>query len=314
MNLDDLQALAATIAATTDSYERQALQRQYLDGAMIYLRQLLAGSSQQVTADILRAFDALYDVSGMPTRLAEMIGWRLHDLQEALGRNVDLTCERCGTIFTVLETRRLGGYTRSPEISGHGQPIYCRACRRQVWENASQAWQNREDIRRQEIFQRARRDQQIRLANNPLELAFYRGHLQDYLVCWVSGEWTRALLIGDISGVPAGCMLCGNPDVHAWVTQHNRIDTEDRFIALLQHFDTLPRDCVELGVELANLDTYHQALWRLTPGDYFAYILALPLVAQPLLCLCHSCGWAVDGTHICLTPRSLDDRPLVSAA
>jgi hypothetical protein len=109
-------------------------------------------------------------------------------------------------------------------------------------------------------------------------------------------------------------MLCADPDVHLWITRRNAIDLADHFVALARQLDGLPREGAEVGVPVAPFESYHQALWRLAPDTYFAYALTPPLVELPLLCFCHPCGWAIEGSHVCLTPSSLTDRPLVSAA
>jgi hypothetical protein len=293
IKLDGLRALAATIRAAKDSYERRSLQRDYHTAAISYVRGLLAASGHQVTPDILCAIDALYDIDGTPSRLAKLIGWRLHDLQEALARTVELMCERCHEPFTVAEPRKIGGYTPYGDGLGSRRQVYCADCRRRIWEDSSRVWQSQWDARREGVARWASGDHQIRNTSNPLRLSFYREHLRQYLVCWTSGAWTREVWGGEIDGRPAGCMLCADPDVHLWLTRRNAIDLADPFIALARRLDGLPREGAEVGVPVAPFESYHQALWRLAPDAYFAYALTPPLVELPLLCFCHPCQLTV---------------------
>lgn len=320
LDLDQLRALAAHIRATTDQIRRQTLLLQYHDAATQYVRGLMAASQQHVTPEILAAIDALYDVSGAPTRLASAIGYTRWELQDALARHIDVPCRRCGATFTVTETRKIGGYT--PAINDGVMDyrtrtmVYkCKRCRTIEWQNERAARETHaaRALEKQTALERG--DIAIARSPNPLQLDFYRARLLEYLEGWREGQWSRMTPSHMLSPVPGGCMVCGSDACHVWVTVRSTMEASSRFVELvhlLSDDDNYPRD-QHSEPRFGPLMTYHQVLWRLGPANYFSHVFELPLLEQPLLCLCLRCGSAIAGTsHVCVNPPS-DGRPRATA-
>ena len=91
-----------------------------------YLEGLVREAGGELTPEVLREADWLYDVPGISYTIADALGMSLHELRAALGRQRRITCEDCGQEFTVLELRCKGGYTESKKTR-------CPQCRRKRW-------------------------------------------------------------------------------------------------------------------------------------------------------------------------------------
>ena len=180
-NLDQLQEQMQVIRAEKDAGRKATMQAQFFSDARHYLSVRLKGTNGLVTREVLNDADALYDVDGFPTRLAGILGYDLHDLQDALGREVERSCERCQQSFTVRERRRLGGYT--PNSSR-----YCPRCERIVSQQIQQTWEARSEAAKQNTARVVQVDAAIRRAPNPLEIAIYRAKLLAFLRYWQEGD------------------------------------------------------------------------------------------------------------------------------
>lgn len=175
--LDELREQMQIIRAEKDAGRKATMRTQFFSDARHYLSVQLKGTNGLVTREMLNDADALYDIDGFPTRLAGILGYDLHDLQDALGREIERSCERCQQSFTVRERRRLGGYT--PNSSR-----YCPRCERIVSQQIQQTWEARAQTAKQNTARAVQVDAAIRRAPNPLEIAIYRAKLLAFLRYW----------------------------------------------------------------------------------------------------------------------------------
>jgi hypothetical protein len=79
-----------------------------------YFRYRLEQSGDgDVGADVREEADLLYDLSGMPSLIADALGMGVGDLRRWLSRRRTVQCAHCGRSFRVLEYRRQGGYVEA---------------------------------------------------------------------------------------------------------------------------------------------------------------------------------------------------------
>lgn len=302
--LDALQKQMQAIPNEKDLGRKLTLRAQFIDDACRYLNHHLKQSNGIVTPEILQDADALYDVDGFPTKLTALLGYELRELQQALGRFVDVSCERCKQSFTLIEPRRLRGYTEHHEK-------YCERCRRIVYEQEQLKWKNISETEQQNAAYAVKIDAEIVGTLYPLDHPTYRAKLLAFLQCWQTGDWVKPLVSGPYYTSGAGCcMLCGGEDMYIYITRSIRIPRDSLFLELMEMFDPLPREASKYGYHYEPLDTYHQALWRLPPILYFSAFPDYPLMLRPILCLCDDCGMFVERTHE-LCDLSDQSKPII---
>lgn len=289
-SLDALQAQMQAIKEAKDYGRKAALKAQFFDDARRYLSARLKATDGVVTREILSDADALYDVDGFPTRLAQLLNYDLYDLQEQLGRMVELSCERCKQTFTVIEHRKLRGYTRNFER-------YCERCRRIVNDLGRLQSQIKSETAQQNAARAVEIDAAIVRTLYPLEHPTYRAKLLAFLHCWQAGEWRKTTLGFSYDMGATGCMMCGTGNIQVYVTRSIRIQRDSLFAELMDALDPLPREAANYGYRYEPLETYHQALWRLPPIAYFSAFPEYPMMDRPLLCLCNTCGQFFEQTH-----------------
>ncbi len=264
---------------------RAALQR--------YLADRLGESGNRVTEDILREVDSIYDVPGIPSALAAYLGYeRVYDLQEALGRTVERACARCKNPFEIVESRKVGGYKTVYEQ-------HCPRCRRIVREHGKL-------LRQDEILHAQRNtmravdvDALLRKTADPTALPHYRAKILAFLRFWQSGKWQKSADSFTYTPRVVGCMICGSKEAQPCVTRRIQIPNDSIFAHLMRQaqIDPLPRAAVKFGHHYEQLESFHQALWRLPPATYFNYFPEYPLLDRPLLMLCDACGTTIEATH-----------------
>lgn len=291
MNIEHLKNLVFSIQTTLDRDPREAIKYQFYEAVKTYIDEQLVKTKGVVTQDILAEIDTLYDVPGNPSRLADMLGLELKDLQDALGREREVQCIRCQKLYVILERRRIGGYT---EISNYT----CKNCHKIEWEGIKNKDAAREAKILQNIHMEAIVDFKIRRANNPLRVLEYKSYLLNYLICWKEGNWEKFTYTASYSFPNIGCMFCGRQEVFIYVTRNNLMEEGTVFYEIAHQTTNRGSAYKNYGHLFPLLETYHQTLWRLSPDIYFSYFPDYPIIQKPLLCLCLDCGASVESTHV----------------
>jgi len=272
------------------------------EAARAYLEARIANAGWELTPEVLREADWLYDAPGTAYTIADALGLSLSELRKALGRTRHVTCEECGRGFAVFEPRRKGGYSRSKETR-------CEECRRRYWQEQQIEWEAEAARQQYEHLREVEVDAQIVVelaaGRDPLALEALRKHLISFALYWIIGrpmQYTASL------GCPLGpgCMICGREPVHLLVItceQANAIPRDSTLWKTLRYYTDYTRSDRHNSVPEEQpawppLVSLHQALWRMRPHRYFSSVPFFPLRWMPVLLTCADCRRVVAGTHV----------------
>lgn len=268
------------------SEARAKIQSQIEDELGKAVRQSLQQNKGQVSQELISMIDPLYDISGMPTRLAMAMGIEFHELRELLSRQREVQCSRCGDNFLVKELRRMGGYTRK-------HTKLCKKCTQEE----SQDWQDQQTREAARAIWQAQTDGRIlaRSTRDALAIQGVKETLEAFIVDWLGGTTTQW---GQVT-TTHGCQLCDQSPLTLWLTKEDHVT--DKLEGLVEfwdyHFNGGPPSRYDHDPQYTVLERPLQLLFRISPHLYFEGVREMPLLHQPLLFLCEKHSFVAAETH-----------------
>ena len=267
-----------------------------------YFRERLVQTGGQITPDVLREADQLYDLRGISTVLAEALQLQVYDLQYALGQTQSLKCETCGASFQVHALRRKSGYW----LQTLDQKTLCPKCRRAEADDRREDVQSQREVYRTAYLYRRRVDSALGQARDVLAVKDFCDHLLVLRQYWTKGHraWNYET---QQSYSIQGCMICGEPSPLNVILGQDTIPQDNYFRAIVNgvangfwgfEFANPGNSDLEDLPPLDPPTKVAQVLWRYAPDGFFHHHLRWPVFAMPLVLLCERCTAIVPATHI----------------
>ena len=284
-----------------------------------YFQRLVQEGGGKLTPEILKEADQFYDldVPGCRTGIADALGISVYELRKALGRNRQVACKTCETVFTVFEARVRGGYKPSSQT-------LCKKCASRAAREGSAKW--RKQVETLTLEHNCQIEVELAILDalkegqDPLIVEPLRTHLLRLALFWIAGGvigFTHRLPGGYRLG--CGCMICSGQPVHLLILDpkwgKSIPKDSDLWQALRRETDYAEpmwarSNPPEDYIPWPPLTEIYQALWRMPEDKYWREIPLIPVQHSPIIVACDYCRQVFAHSHseVDLGEVSIKDR------